>query len=140
MATLGTVMVIAILVFGVGIGIFEFADDILTGYGVTLEGNLSKTQTNLNAALNDTNVIARDIQSKIDESGAISVAGGFAILTKAALAAIKLPFLLISTASTLVSEVFIYLGLPAWAFTVAIAIVITIIAFAVFSAVLRQRI
>ena len=140
MATLGSVVQIAFIVTAVGVGIFAFAGDLLQGYGSVLPGNLSVTEQNLINALNQTNEITQRTQTELDTSGGISVAGGFAILTKSTLAAIKLPFVLIGTSLTTFAQAFSFLGLPTWAFTLLIGLIVITISYAIFSAILRQRI
>ena len=139
MATIKTIVLVVFLLAGVGIGIFEFAGSLLESYGGNMEGNLSRTETNLRNTLSGTSDLTEEMQTEISEAGAISVAAGFAIFTKALLAAIKLPFQLIGLTTTLISDLMMMYGVPQWVFTTTIGTIILLLVIAVFSAVFNRR-
>lgn len=140
MADIKTILIVTLIATGMGIGIFNFAAELLDGYGITMEGNFSDTQTNLQNTLSETTNLTEDIQTKVSASGGVSVVGGFAILSKSALAGIKLPFEIISLVTTLFTDIASLFGVPSWVFTVIISVIIVIIVTAVLSAILRKDI
>lgn len=137
MATLKLIMVTVLTILAVSIGYFEFAGSLMEAYDVEVTGNFTQTENIIRSSFNSTEEIANTIQTQIKESGGINVFSGVAILSKTALAGIKLPFQLIAILGTLLTEVSNVIGLPTWAFALSISIILVLITFAVYSAVLR---
>lgn len=134
------IIITMLVVVGLGVGLFSFANDMLDEYDVEMDGNFSNTQDKLETALSGTSTVALDIQNAVEEQGSLDVVSGVLILKDLVLEAIKLPFKLIGFATTLLTDISINLGLPSWALTVAIGFIVTVIVIAVFSAILRKDI
>lgn len=137
MVSLKFVIISVLVVTGVTIGMFEVSNALLNEYNVNVEGNLSATETAFRNAFNDTADMSNEIQTKIDESGGINVVDGIGILTRSALAGIKTPFDLIDILSGLFTDINNTLGIPDWVFPLAITVVVVLLLFAVYSAILR---
>lgn len=137
MASLKFTIIAVLMITGVAIGIFEFQNSLLDAYNVTIEGNVSATETAFRDAFANTSSIGNEIQTKISESGGINVVDGIGILTKSALAGIKIPFQLISIIGALFNDLSSTFGVPAWVFALSTSVLVMILVFAVYAAILR---
>jgi len=138
MAEIKNIIIIILVVSGISFGYFGFANDLMDNYGITQDANLSNTEQVLSDTFNETDTITSRIQESVRGSGGITVKEGFTILSATALAAIKLPFQLIKTLMTLFADLILNIpGFPPWVGTLAIAVIVILLSFAVLSAVLR---
>lgn len=140
MTSLQTILIVTFVSLGIGLGLFGFAVNMYDEYGVSWDGNYSKTQTNLENAFSGIENITFTIQELVSEPGGVDEIDGFIVLKKGILAAIKLPFQIIKFVSVLLVDASNLLGLPAWVMGIAMATIITVILFSIFSAILRKDI
>jgi len=140
MTSLKSIFIIVFVGLGIGIGLFGFATNMYDNYGINLGGNYTQTQTQLENSFSGIENITFAIQQKVSEPGGVTEESGFVVLTKGALAAIKLPFEIIKFVSVLLVDISATIGLPTWVVSMTMAIIITVILFAIFSAILRKDI
>ena len=137
MASLKFTIITVLVVTAVAIGMFEISNSLLNEYNVPIEGNLSDTEQAFRRAFDNSSEISNEIQTKIDESGGINVVDGIGILTRSALAGIKVPFDLIDILSALFTDMNKIIQTPSWVFSLSITVLTVLLLFAVYSAILR---
>lgn len=137
MVSLKFTLIAILMITGVAVGMFEFSNSLMTAYNVSIEGTVSNTERAFNETFGNVSALGNEIQTKISESGGINVVDGIGILTKSALAGIKLPFQLINIVGALINDLTTTLGVPAWVFNLSLAVIVALLVFAVYAAILR---
>lgn len=132
-------IIIVMVVTGFGVGVFGFAIDLLGNYDID-EGNFTATESSLAATLSETTNLTESVQTKIQQSEGISVLSGIAVLSKGALAGLRLPFDMIRFLGNLFTDIANVIGVPGWLFSVGMGVIIISLAAAVYSALLRKEI
>ena len=137
MASLKFTIIAVLMITGIAVGMFQFSNSMFDAYNVSMGENVSATEEAFQTAFSDTEAIGNKIQEKIDKSGGINVVDGIGILTLSALAGIKAPFDIIEITGALFKDLSSTFGVPAWVFALSTAVILILLVFAVYAAILR---
>ncbi len=129
------------LVFAmVTLGFVTFATSFTNEYGEQLPEEFTSLGNNITAALNQTTALGTDMQNRLTKSSGFTVIDGAAILAGSVIQIIKLPFLLVSLASTLLVNIFIPIGiLPIWFINTLVTILMFLLIFAIIKLLMKTE-
>lgn len=126
-------VIIAFLLFGtVTTGLVIFMVGVYENYGVTIEPQFESVYNTINNTVATNTEYSRNITDKIETSEGMTTTETF---TGAIFQAIKLPFQVVQTATSVLTTLATMLGIPTWIIGVFITILMLMIAFAIISAV-----
>ncbi len=129
-------IILALLLFGGAItGFYVFLIEGGTFYNVDVGSNYASTYNRINSTIGSTETLSEEIQKKIDAEESVGTGEILLVLSRVSIEAIKMPFKALAFIFIIFTDLTNVIGIPNWATYLIIGIILTVVTFAVLSAI-----